>query len=250
MDISDTGYRAIVSSDWHADAVTLGVDRYAEIEIAARTIMQKCIDVDQGEERTVFVFAGDLTDPDNPRCWRAIQLAASVAYGLSTHCIPSVWLTGNHDVLEDGTGAHTLLPIANSNSLITVVDSPNIIEPLPGLSLVCLPYCARSRNYNPVTEIQDIHHQYEVERRPEPFMVVSHLMIEGIGPGSETKDFARGRDVFLPIKEIRRHFPTTVMVNGHYHLGQVYRDVHMPGSLARLTLGEASNSPRFLEIVR
>ena len=250
MEISDTHYRMIVSSDWHADASTLGVDRYPEIESAALSIVQHTIAVDHGEERTVFVFAGDLTNPDNSRCWRAVQLATRVAYGLADHGIPSVWITGNHDIVEDGQGSSTLMPIANGNPRITVVDEPMLVEPHSGMGLVCFPYCARSRNYNPEHEVSLAAIALANHDLHEPFAVVSHLMLEGISAGSETKDFPRGRDVFLPIGAIRKQWPTTIMINGHYHAGQIYREVHIPGSLARLTLGEAASSPRYLEVVR
>lgn len=80
-----------------------------------------------------------------------------------------------------------------------------------------------------------------------PQLIVGHLMIEGIAVGSETRDMPRGRDVFLPIDSLRDHFPDAKIVNGHYHDGQMYKGVHIPGALARFTVGEAQNTPRFLE---
>ncbi len=237
---NDRKFRAIVSSDWHADAVMLGVERYPEIETAVLEVVRYTIGTDDGN--TVFVFGGDLANPDNPRTLRAIRLATRVAYLLSTHDIPSIWITGNHDVMEDGLNSHTLLPLVMGNSNVIVADSPGVYCPLAGLKVMCLPYCPRSHPYSPETYIR------ETSNGVSPQLIVSHLMLDGIAVGSETKDFPRGRDVFLPTHMIAQKFPGSVMINGHYHEGQQYRGVTMPGSLARLTVGEAANTPRFLEI--
>jgi hypothetical protein len=77
-------------------------------------------------------------------------------------------------------------------------------------------------------------------------IVIGHLMLEGIAPGSETTDMARGRDVFLPVAALRAAFPDCVICNGHYHTAQTYKTVHIPGSLIRLTKGEIGNVPGYL----
>lgn len=241
--------RAIVTSDWHADAMTLGVLRYREVEEFADTVTRHTIGVNSAKTPALFVFAGDLSDPDPPRCWRAAGLAVKVARELAECGIPSIWLTGNHDVLEDGEGSHTLMPVdglSSSKSAVHVVDRPGPVYPFRGdpefdeLCVLCYPYTPRSHAYDPATVGLGLRHA--------PELVVGHLMLEGIDAGSETKDFARGRDVFLPIDEIRRRWPTSVIVNGHYHEGRNYRGVHIPGAPLRLTLGEAANQPRYLEI--
>ena len=76
--------------------------------------------------------------------------------------------------------------------------------------------------------------------------VGTHLMLEGIGHGSETSDSPRGRDVFFPIVEMRALFPNAVFCAGHYHRQQVYEGVHIPGSLVQLTRGELDHRPGFL----
>lgn len=243
----NSSVRAIVTSDWHADAMTLGVLRYREVEEFADTVTRHTIEVDSAKTPALFVFAGDLSDPDPPRCWRASALAVSVARALSERGIPSIWITGNHDVLEDGEGSHTLMPVGGlPQSLVHVVDRPGPVYPFrgdpeyDGLCVLCYPYTPRSHAYDPATV------GLGLSRDPE--LIVGHLMIEGIDAGSETKDFARGRDVFLPIDEIRSRWPTSHVVNGHYHEGKNYRGVHIPGAPLRLTLGEAANQPRYLEI--
>jgi DNA repair exonuclease SbcCD nuclease subunit len=233
-----------VTADWHADAVTAGEERYADVEQAARVPMSYAIASDCPESRSLFVFAGDLTNPDPPRCWRAVRMAMRIAEELESHGIPTLWLTGNHDVLEDGVGSHSLMPLdvgARLNRLREVVAEPGYVTML-GVPILCLPYVARSHAYDPVEFVMN------TSRALTPALIVGHLMIKGIGPGSETKDFARGRDIFLPLDEIQRLWLDVPIVNGHYHAAQMFRRVHIPGSVARFTLGEAHNSTRFLEI--
>jgi hypothetical protein len=246
--MANIGVRAIVSSDWHADAVTAGEERFDEIEETADSIATYAIRSDRPESRSLFVFAGDLTDPDPPRCWRAARLAVQIAHRLSRANIPSIWITGNHDVLEDGHGSHSLMPIdaGPGGSTARVVSKPTMVqlfdarEGRDDCQVLCLPYVPRSHNYDPIAFVEG--------RILKPHLVVGHLMVEGIEPGSETKDFARGRDIFLPLEVITKRWPGVPIVNGHYHAGRIFRGIHIPGSIARLTVGEVHNSPRYLEI--
>jgi len=226
--------RWIVTADWHLDAVTASVQRFDEIVLAARQVVEVA---KSDPVRTVFVFAGDLTDPDPPRCWRAVAAAAEIAQHLAYHGVDQVWLTGNHDVLEDGHGSHTLMPLRSIEGCI-VADEPREYT-FSGGRLMALPYTARSRGYNPVAAV----------RSAGPVdLIVGHLMLEGIGPGSETTDFARGRDVFFPVAQAAA--TGAVLVNGHYHRRQTYQGVEIPGSLARLTRADVANNPGFLEVIR
>jgi len=227
--------RWIVTADWHLDAVTASVTRLEDIERAALQVADFAA---ADPAHTVFVFAGDLTDPDPPRCWRAVAVAVAIARRLSSAGVEQYWLTGNHDVLEDGRGSHTLLPLWAMGGC-NVIDTPKTVTTRTGGRLVALPYTARSMGYDPVAALRD------VDRAD---LVAGHLMLEGIGPGSETTDFARGRDVFFPIE--RAAETGAVLVNGHYHRRQTYRGVEIPGALARLTLADVGNSPGFLGIVR
>jgi len=233
--------RVIVTGDWHLDAVTAGVERSEELTASAWAVARYAIGDPRREvirTPTVFLFVGDLTNPDDKRCFRAMATACQIARALSHHDIPSIWLTGNHDVVEDGYRSHTLMCLQGIEDCY-VVDAPMWIT-VEGLTIWCLPYTARTHNYNPATVIKGWD--------SVPHLVAGHLMIEGIQPGSETQDFARGRDVFLPLEEITRVAPRARIVNGHYHQGQKYRGVYVPGSLGRLTVAEAGNNPRFLEL--
>lgn len=227
--------RWIVTADWHLDAVTAAVTRLEEIEVAARQVAHYAA---TDPDHTVFIFAGDLTDPDPPRCWRAVTAAAEIARFLSDHGVDQYWLTGNHDVLEDGRGSHTLMPLRAIPGCV-VIDAPREVATPTGGRFVALPYTARSRGYDPEAAVRHV---------GRADLVVGHLMLEGIGPGSETTDFARGRDVFFPVAEVAA--TGAVLINGHYHRRQTYRGVEIPGSLARLTRADVANNPGFLEVVR
>ncbi len=236
-------YRAPVSSDWHLDNLPAGVSRFDDVAAAANAIADYAVQINTHECRTVFVFAGDLCNPDTPRCWKSVRVATRIATKLAEGCVPSVWLTGNHDVMEDGEGSHSLMPVDVGHPAVHVVAEPCYLHVLPGLPLLCLPYVSRNNNYTPDLFLERTI-PYE---KSNPKLIVGHLMIEGIAVGSETRDMPRGRDGFLPIDTLHRMCPAAKMVNGHYHDGQIYRGVHIPGALARFTVGEAQNTPRFLE---
>jgi hypothetical protein len=236
-----TDFRVIVTSDWHLDKLTLGVSRFEDIVAAANEVVDYAIQSNRHDSRSVFVFAGDLCNPDTPRCWRAVREATRMRARLVEGCVPSVWLTGNHDITEDGYGSHTLMALDDGHPLVHVVGRPMRLTLWGRLHLMCLPYVPASHGqYDPVKWL-------ETEPPVDVALVVGHLMLEGIAVGSETKDMARGRDVFLPIDTIRRLYPNAKVVNGHYHEAQIYRGVYVPGALGRLTKGEVHNDPRFLE---
>jgi hypothetical protein len=72
------------------------------------------------------------------------------------------------------------------------------------------------------------------------------LTVPGIEPGSETREMPRGREVRYPVEAIRERWgDRAVMLNGHYHRAyhRAESPVVVPGSLERLTRGEARNEP-------
>jgi hypothetical protein len=166
-------------------------------------------------------------------------------------------LVGNHDVVESSDGIHAMLPLAARE---VVIDLPKVefLNPdhLPAkLALVYFPYTATSRSYDPEAFAREAAEQAEGWDR---VLVASHLMIEGITPGSETTDMARGRDVFLPVQTLHDCFGERLtIVQGHYHQSQSFpfplsgggvQLVHIPGSLVRLTKGEIGNVPGYLKL--
>lgn len=249
--------KAVISGDWHGDWYTAGVPRFDEIAIAVDVTVRAAIDMKAG----LYIFDGDLAEVDGPGMLQTLAVAVGAAKDLHRHGIQSVWLTGNHDVIEDGFGTSNLTPMAEVEGA-ELVDAPRVIpfaersEPLPfgdearakyltqskapGVKRVaCLPFTPRTHNYDPRAFVRDY-------QGPAPDLVVGHLMLEGIAVGSETKDMARGRDVFWPLAELRQHWPNALLVGGHYHDSQVYQGVHLVGSLARLTRSEIHNKPVYL----
>lgn len=219
--------KIMVTSDWHLDAVTAGVSRFDEISNKAMCIANAALD----EGVDMFAFLGDLCDPGAYRPSRCLKSAILIAEILAMHKVPSRWLTGNHDVIEDGHGSHMLMPMQGCmNPLIQIKDEPSV-ELFKGVQLVWLPYTPSIKAYDPAEFIKTTVPGIDA-------VVFGHLWIGGIVPGSETHDLGRGRSVYLPIEEIKEHFDTVTICNGHYHEQQEFNGVYIPGSIERLTFGE------------
>lgn len=190
----------------------------------------------------MYLFLGDLSDPDTPRTHQAVALGASTASELwHEHGIPSRWLVGNHDVIEDGTDASTQWSMlmfsrhVNPGSRGFEVWSRPSVEVIGDVSFVSLPYTPRSHAYDPAEFVRTV----EVTTRW--VVVAGHLSIRGMIPGSETRELPRGRDVFFPLDECRSRWGSrALLLNGHYHTQQVHEGIHLPGSLEKLTFGEQS----------
>ena len=239
--------KIIATSDWHLDAHTQGVERFDEIRRAAESVVEHANVV----KADALFFLGDLCDPDASSLIRCIGVAQDIAEAwMGSEGNESVWVAGNHDTLEDGRGTTVLDPLAIMGDPVMVVKRPDWFELCGGkLPVVVLPYTSLSHTYDPVTELRRLGDEIGNYRNPADVKIVAtHLMLEGIQAGSETSDFPRGRDLFFPIEEVQRLFPNATMIAGHYHTPQVFQGVHIPGSLARLTLADCSNQPGFLEI--
>ena len=231
--------KMLVVSDLHLDAATMGVPRLPELERSLDQAVHHAADAKVDE----FVFLGDLADPDigSGALVRALDVLVRVvmklrcAYGIS-----SKLLVGNHDVIEDGSGDTTLSPLRGIEG-VTVLDHPT--SWVKGdLFFVALPYTATSHGY----DVRDFLAKHLTD---QPTVVLSHLAVEGIQPGEETKEMPRGREVLLPLDMLEN--PKHLVLQGHYHKGQTFvspggAQVHVVGSLARLTFGEEGNEPGYL----
>lgn len=242
--------KLVVVSDLHADASTNGLDRFDEIHDAVFVAAEAAIDEKSRSGDVVFLFAGDLCDPDTTRSFRAIGLAIDVALYLRERRIPSIWIAGNHDVIENDRGSTVLEPlasIANCDGSIVVAEEPSIWVD-SRVCIVLLPFVARSRNYDPAEFVRGC--DGNVADRKILRVVVGHLTVPSAERGSESDDFARGRDMIFPVAECRRRWgDRCILVNGHYHRKQITRDgVHIPGSLARLRHDEEQHEPGYLVI--
>lgn len=225
--------KALVTSDWHLDAVTAGVERFDDLERAT----EELLDAVDANEVDAFIFLGDLCDPATNRAHRAVDRACDLA---STLDIPSYWLVGNHDVIEDGHGSNVLSPV-NYTPRAEVIAAP-CLRLVGDAQVVFLPFTPRSHAYDPE---EFVRHQALANPR-HPKAVMGHLNIAGITPGSETTEMPRGRNIEFPLDAINDVWPGALKLNGHYHERQVFRDIHIPGSLERLTFGEEANVPGYL----
>lgn len=240
--------RILVCGDLHADAFTAGLARFDDVARSARAT----VELAKRERCDGYVFMGDLADP-GPRAHRCSALAIELASDLARAGIWSRWLVGNHDVVEDGSGSSTLTPLASVPGVIRDLDfMPRSIDVWAGPCLewlspdilaVALPHPARGSAYDPA---ELIGRPWRERHEPRAVLVFGHLTVPGIEPGSETREMPRGREVRYPIEAIRERWgDRAVMLNGHYH--RSYRraesPVIVPGSLERLTKGEAGNMP-------
>lgn len=237
--------KIVLSSDWHADATTAGFGRFGDVRVAVEEVVDATITA----SADLFVFLGDLADPDSPGAHAATGLACWAASALARRGIRSRWLVGNHDALEDGSGSSVLDPLrglalGGGNSLVRVYNRPGW-EALPGFDLVALPYAPRSHPYDPERFVREL----EPEAGARRALVLGHLNLEGIVPGSESLEMPRGREIFFPVGACLARFgDRAILFNGHYHQGQTHRGVRVPGSLERLTFGDGPGIPGYLVV--
>lgn len=233
--------KIVVTSDWHLDAVTAGVPRFAEVERA----VQQSVALAEQVRADLYLFLGDLCDPDASRAPRCVAFAIEVAAALARKGIPSRWLVGNHDVIEDGSGTSTLTPLAAASvalpGLVHVYARP-MVEDMAGGIVMALPFVPRVAAYDPAAFVE--------ECAVEPDVIIGHLNLPGVVPASESDEYARGREVWLPVEKIRARWPSAIVMNGHYHQAQTTANgcVMIPGALARLTFGEARHEPSIMVV--
>jgi DNA repair exonuclease SbcCD nuclease subunit len=226
--------KIVVTSDWHLDHVSHGVDRHVELAIRAietcTYAIEQCADA--------YLFLGDLCDPDRGAdVVKSLSVSIEIAVRLKAAGIPSLWLAGNHDVIEDGFGRSVLHPLRH---LATVVEEPGVHALCEGLHIACLPFTSAAKPYFPQQVVQT----WKQQIRTGVPLAVGHLNVPGLIPGEEVKEMRRGRDVQLPVTELEGW--AKLIMNGHIHRQYVAGAVRIPGSLAQLTFGEGANDPGFL----
>lgn len=226
--------RGLLSGDWHLDVVTAGFDRYEDGRDRVRDLTNAAIE----EGVDFFVFLGDLTDPDNVRSHRAVATAIGAYRLLKKNGVDSLWVVGNHDVINDGSELSTLVGLKAAGA--TVIEQPTLIEKA-GHLIAVLPYPSKGLEYDPAGWVEDVD-----AYGAQPVLVVGHLSYPGVSTGSESAELARGRDVEWPVEAVRKRWPNAVLVGGHYHRRQEYGGVSFAGSLERLSFGEENNEPGYL----
>jgi DNA repair exonuclease SbcCD nuclease subunit len=239
----------VVTTDWHGDASTAGFARFDDVEAAVGRSVEHAVEIKAG----LYLFMGDLitNDPSLDLMIRCAALAQNTAARLSTWNIPSVWMPGNHDVFEDGRGTTVVDVLNHCLGVAYVMKEPGTFC-LEGNKLaLVLPYAPPSHAYDPASFVEETAAKLEAQGRnlDDVVLVAGHLMIEGIGKGSESEDMARGGDIWFPNAQVKKLFPRAVRTNGHYHRRQVFDGIHIPGSLAGpMTRGEQDNEAGFMVI--
>lgn len=240
-----------VSSDWHVDAVTAGFRRRDDVARSVWKVVEAAKAVEDPKD-AVFVFLGDLCDPDSSGGTIAgAELSIRVAAALGHAGIINFWIPGNHCVVSDGSLLTSLSPLyaaqdAGCLPKTFVYEEPHQIS-FGGYLLHFLPFVSLASAYDPDATVRE---WAEAPRMSEKVsMFFGHLQVEGAKLGSETYDMPRGRDVAFPVEAVKL-FPNRTCFNGHYHLRQLVGEVLVPGALERLTFDEESNVPGFLVVER
>lgn len=233
--------RILVTSDWHLDWITTGIRRFPDLDSAVEETVEAAIDA----RVDAYWFLGDLVNPDTgSRVFQCIELAAKTGLALKKADIRSDWIAGNHDIIEDGGCNTTLSPLRPlQDDLLRVHEKPSEIVYGSTMRLITLPYVATHANYSPDKFVKSLN-----PRSGMHTTVAGHLMIPGIMPGTETKEMPRGREIAFPLEACARIKDPLLLMNGHYHCQQVFRNIHIPGSLERLTFNEEHYSPGWLLI--
>ncbi len=241
--------KMVMSSDWHLDQSTAGVDRFKDVCGA----IDESVDAAIKLKAFAYLMNGDLTDPNTVRSHRAVAKATQVQRRLHEADILPIFVAGNHDVIEDGSGLTTMSSLAETG-LGLVFEFPQVWQ-TNEVTIVALPFTATSHDYDPDAFIRQAHQRIEAgirsggeQYRERPVLIPGHLNLEGISPGSETTDMPRGRNVYWPMDAIEECFPNATVIGGHYHTPQTYKGVTIIGSMVRLRFDERNNEPGYIVV--
>jgi predicted phosphodiesterase len=248
--------RILTISDVHADATTNGVRRFEEIERS----VEEAADAAIRERVDVFVFAGDLADPESgPILVKCIELIARVTVRLERAGIRVILIAGNHDVIDSGDGWTTIDPLRalvdRRQRIHVVTQATSIVMQVegvaeadhPAIEFACMPYTSLAATYDPIAFVDSL------GTRRIQCVVVSHLNVRGVTPGEESLEMPRGREVWLPdepLAALARVRPVLVL-QGHYHRRQVHvtpsgLPVHIVGSVGVFSHGEEEHVPGYM----
>lgn len=231
-------------SDVHADHVTSGFERDEEIDAGLVQIRR----AQSAHTFDLGLFLGDWTDPDSDGSHRAASKAIRFSRSVQT---PWIYLTGNHDVIEDGRGSHSLMGLAEiarvvAEPWVSVFDDTHLF--------VFLPYVSLALSYDPeafiLGEAAEVFEEQRKKGNARRVIVAGHMTnVPGVSFGSETTEMGRGRDMIFPVEACKRTFgDSVIMLNGHFHERVTTGPVLIPGSIARLTHGEERNQPSYLVV--
>lgn len=254
--------RLLVSSDWHLDAATAGVERLPELEAYVDALVARL----RVGTFDAFVHLGDFFDPGSLQECRLSATLFSMVERVHEAVGRSIWIAGNHDVVESSSGWSVLSPLSVASRAGWCGDpsggmaSPDVLTVPTALRLdyadaivLALPYVSRAAERDPETaeRLADALAAAR-SRSPETRLVVlGHFTIPGIVPGSE-EEMVRGRDAVFPADAIASLRPDLVL-NGHYHARQTVAcggvRIEIPGAPLRMTFGERDDGERgWLEV--
>lgn len=264
--------RLLFTSDWHRDATTAGLAREGELSLYVDHVEE----VVRREQVDVVLGLGDFNDPGQLAEVRYQRgLIHDVARLTRAAAVGSVWIPGNHDVQEVVPALSTLSPLAevvrsvgigaeHAERLVPwgvvsrrgvfeqvrVAELPTLIELKghgEGVAVLCLPYVSRAvERTEEYRKAQQRAFQLARHNPCPTLVVISHLSLPGMHPGSE-EEMPRGREVPFPLKEVKALKPALV-VQGHYHARQTVDveglRVEVVGAPLRFTFGEREDGQR------
>lgn len=244
--------KLLVSSDWHLDASTAGLQRFSEVRAFVDTLRG----VIHEQRVDLFIHTGDLFDPGHLResFYQSELLRMAAELNRAATC-GSVWLSGNHDVLEDSGPVTTLSPLAalsrhwlmaSPHHQLDVAELPACYTRGP-VALLCLPYVSRAAMDTPGFRSAWVDAFEQASSYAGGRLVVlSHLSLPNMHPGSEL-EMPRGREVDFPVELVLELKPAVVL-QGHYHARQVVNvrglEVQVVGAPVRFTFGERGDGER------
>lgn len=233
--------KLVITGDWHLDRMTAGFDRFDDVSRGIDATIFAAIK----QRADLYVFLGDLANPHSVRSHRAAAKAIESAIKLRDSGIESLWIVGNHDVIEDGSCTSTLSALAAAG--FVVASKPMWMSiGTSNKCVVALPHPAACAAYDPAEQIGKLHESIYQRGSAEIVLVAGHLSLPEATQGSESGEMARGRGYNWPVDEIKKHWPSAAIIGGHYHRGQSLSGVTFAGSLERLAFDEAENDPGFL----
>lgn len=228
-------------------------------------IVQTAID----ERVDLVIFAGDAYKDRSPAPTFQREWDQRIMR-LSDAGIPTLLLTGNHDVSPSTGRAHALQEFASLNvPHVQVINKPTFLKPeaLDGLpvQVLAMPWVSRSgmmANLDMTgVELKKIYEQlgeklgelvsnWLDEADPNlPIILTAHASVEGAQYGNE-RMVMLGRDLVLPpslVKDIRLDY----VALGHIHKPQnlnenAHPPVIYPGSIERVDFGEVKDKKFFV----
>ena len=239
--------KILFTGDWHLDRMTAGYDRFEDI----RDAIEQTVNVAMDSNIDMYVFLGDLANPNNVRSHRAAATAMGVAETLRRAAIDSIWIVGNHDVIEDGNvdfsgGAYSTLSTLQSAGFTVISNPGGYSDLVNGIQFLAFPFPASHKVYDPISTIEEEVRSGALDSNNEKLLAIGHLSLPSAKMGSESADMARGRAIEWPVAAIKEYWPNAIIVGGHYHHQQTCNGVMFPGSLARLGFDEETNEPGYL----